>query len=108
MSSTPSYEYELLHQFEEIFRDSERKTQAATRDYQKVWENVIDDPPEEGVTPVLVYRMNGTTCAAIAGMDDLVDNETCAIEIARLAARVAKLESENTKLWACVQEEENG
>ncbi len=92
MSRTPSYEYEVLHQFEVIFRDGEHKTQAATRDYQRVWENVIDNPPEEGVTPIVVYRMNGSTCAAIAGLDDLVDNEECAMEIARLAARVAELE----------------
>lgn len=82
----PSYEYELLHQFEVVFRDGEHKTQAATRDYSKVWENVIDNPPDEGVTPVHVYRMNGTTCAVIAGMDELVENEECAMEIARLAA----------------------
>lgn len=91
MSRTPSYEYEVLHQFEAIFRDGEHKTQAATRDYQRVWENVINNPPEDGVTPVVVYRMNGRTCAAIAGLDDLVDNEECAMEIARLASRVAEL-----------------
>lgn len=104
MSRTPSYEYEVLHQFEAIFRDGEHKTQAATRDYQRVWENVINNPPEDGVTPVVVYRMNGRTCAAIAGLDDLVDNEECAMEIARLAARVAELEGENAKLRACVDE----
>lgn len=98
MSRTPSYEYEVLHQFEAIFRDGEHKTQAATRDYQRVWENVINNPPEDGVTPVVVYRMNGRTCAAIAGLDDLVDNEECAMELARLAARVAELEAANAKL----------
>ena len=103
MSRTPSYEYEVLHQFEAIFRDGEHKTQAATRDYQRVWENVINNPPEDGVTPVVVYRMNGRTCAAIAGMDDLVDNEECAMEIARLAARVAELEAREKKLRACVE-----
>lgn len=87
---TPSYEYELLHQFEVIFRDGEHKTQAATRDYSKVWENVIDNPPEEGVTPIHVYRMNGTTCAVIAGMDELVENEECAMEIARLLAAMQR------------------
>ncbi len=87
---TPSYEYELLHQFEVIFRDGEHKTQAATRDYSKVWENIIDNPPEEGVTPIHVYRLNGTTCAVIAGMDELVENEECAMEIARLSARLAE------------------
>ena len=87
---TPSYEYELLHQFEVVFRDGEHKTQAATRDYSKVWENIIDNPPEEGVTPIHVYRMNGTTCAVIAGMDELVENEECAMEIARLSARLAE------------------
>lgn len=87
---TPSYEYELLHQFEVIFRDGEHKTQAATRDYSKVWESVIDNPPEEGVTPIHVYRLNGTTCAVIAGMDELVENEECAMEIARLSARLAE------------------
>lgn len=102
MSRTPSYEYEVLHQFEAIFRDGEHRTQAATRDYRKVWENVIDDPPEEGVTPIVVYRMNGSTCAAIAGLDDLVENEECAMEIARLAARVTELEAERAKLWKCV------
>lgn len=103
MSRTPSYEYEVLHQFEAIFRDGEQRTQAATRDYQRVWENVINNPPEDGVTPVVVYRMNGRTCAAIAGLDDLVDNEECAMEIARLATRVAELEAENAKLRACVK-----
>jgi hypothetical protein len=87
---TPSYEYELLHQFEVVCRDGEHKTQAATRDYSKVWENVIDNPPEEGVTPIHVYRMNGTTCAVIAGVDELVENEECAMEIARLSARLAE------------------
>ncbi len=87
---TPSYEYELLHQFEVIFRDGEHKTQAATRDYSKVWENIIDNPPEEGVTPIHVYRLNGTTCAVIAGMDELVENEECAMEVARLSARLAE------------------
>lgn len=103
MSRTPSYEYEVLHQFEAIFRDGEHRTQAATRDYRKVWENVIDDPPEEGVTPIVVYRMNGSTCAAIAGLDDLVENEECAMELARLASRVTELEAENAKLRACVK-----
>lgn len=103
MSRTPSYEYEVLHQFEAIFRDGEHRTRAATRDYQKVWENVIDNPPEEGVTPVFVYRMNGETCAATAGQDDLVSNEECAMELARLAARVAELEAENAKLRACLE-----
>lgn len=87
---TPSNEYELLHQFEVIFRDGEHKTQAASRDYSKVWENVIDNPPDEGVTPVHVYRMNGTTCAVIAGMDELVDNEDCAMEITRLVAAMQR------------------
>ena len=87
---TPSYEYELLHQFEVIFRDGEHKTQAATRDYSKVWENVIDNPPAEGVTPIHVYRMDGTTCAVIAGVDELVENEECAMEIARLAAAMLR------------------
>ena len=87
---TPSYEYELLHQFEVIFRDGEHKTQAATRDYSKAWESIIDNPPEEGVTPIHVYRLNGTTCAVIAGMDELVENEECAMEIARLSARLAE------------------
>lgn len=86
----PSYEYEVLHQFEVIFGDGERKTQAATRDYSKVWENVIDDPLD--VTPVIVYRMNGEVCAAVAGLDDLVENEECAMEIARLAAEVESAE----------------
>ena len=103
MSRTPSYEYEVLHQFEAIFRDGEHRTQAATRDYRKVWENVIDDPPEEGVTPIVVYRMNGSTCAAIAGLDDLVENEECAMELARLAARVTELEKENAKLRKCME-----
>ena len=89
---TPSYEYELLHQFEVIFRDGEHKTQDATRDYSKVWENVIDNPPGDGVTPIHVYRMNGTTCAVIAGVDELVDNEECAMEIARLAALLLEAE----------------
>lgn len=86
-------EYELLHQFEVVFRDGEHRTQAATRDYQQVWKNVIDNPPEDGVTPVLVYRQNGEVCAAIAGMDDLIDNVECSMEIARLAARVKDLEA---------------
>ena len=90
MSKTPSYTYELLHQFEVVFRDGEHKTQAATRDYSKVWESIIDNPPEEGVTPIHVYRLNGTTCAVIAGVDDLVENEECAMEIARLSARLAE------------------
>ena len=88
----PSYRYELLHQFEVVFRDGEHRTQDATRDYQKVWENVIDDSPDEGVTPVLVYRMNGEVCAAIAGLDDLISNEECAMEIARLAALLIEAE----------------
>lgn len=83
----PSYEYELLHQFEVIFRDGEHKTQAATRDYSKVWESIIDNPPDDGVTPIHVYRLNGTTCAVIAGMDEPVNNEECAMEIVRLASR---------------------
>ena len=83
----PSYEYELLHQFEVIFRDGEHKTQAASRDYSNVWENVIDNPPDEGVTPIHVYRLNGTTCAVIAGMDEPINNEECAMEIVRLASR---------------------
>lgn len=107
MSRTPSYEYEALHQFEAIFRDGEHKTQAATRDYQRVWENVINNPPEDGVTPVVVYRMNGRTCAAISGLDDLVDNEECAMEIARLASRVAELEAREAKLRKCVEAGDN-
>lgn len=89
----PSYEYELLHQFEWVCRPDERKTQAASSDYQRVWENIIDNPPADGVTPILVYRMNGEVCAAIAGVDDLADNDVCAMEIARLAARVKELEA---------------
>lgn len=87
---TPSYEYELLHQFEVIFRDGEHKTQAATRDYSKVWESIIDNPPAEGVTPIHVYRLNGETCAVVAGIDELVENEECAMEIARLAAALQR------------------
>ena len=83
----PSYEYELLHQFEVIFRDGEYKTQAASRDYSKVWESIIDNPPDDGVTPIHVYRLNGTTCAVIAGMDEPINNEECAMEIVRLASR---------------------
>ena len=96
MSKVPSSEYELLYQFEIVFRDGEHKTQAASRDYQKVWENVIDNPPPDGVTPVLVYRMNGETCAAVAGLDDLIEHEEAAMEIARLAA-------ENDALRECVR-----
>ncbi len=87
---TPSNEYELLYQFEIVFRDGEHRTQAASRDYSKVWESIIDNPPDEGVTPIHVYRLNGTTCAVIAGMDELVENEECAMEIARLSARLAE------------------
>ena len=94
----PSYEYELLHQFEVIFRDGEHKTQAASRDYSNVWENVIDNPPDEGVTPVHVYRMNGTTCAVIAGMDELVENEECAMEIVRLATALAACASQSKRV----------
>lgn len=96
----PSYEYVLLHQFEVVFRDGEHKTQRATRDYQKVWENVIDNPPEEGVTPVLVYRMNGETCAVVAGMDELIGNEECAMEILRLSAAATAREKEVEELRA--------
>ena len=91
MNRTPSYEYEPLYQFEVVHRDGEHKTQPASRDYQKVWENVIDNPPEEGITPVIIYRTNGECAAAIAGIDDLVGNEECAMEIARLAAENAEL-----------------
>lgn len=100
----PSYEYVLLHQFEIVFRDGEHKTQQATRDYQKVWENVIDNPPEEGVTPVLVYRMNGETCAVIAGMDELIGNEECAMEILRLSAAATARDQEIAALRARVAE----
>lgn len=86
MTMNAKHEYELLHQFEVIFRDGERKTKGATRDYGKVWENVIDNPPEEGVMPMVVYRLNGTVCAVIAGLDELAENEDCAMEIARLAS----------------------
>ena len=98
----PSYEYVLLHQFEVVFRDGEHKTQRATRDYQKVWENVIDNPPEEGVTPVLVYRMNGETCAVVAGMDELIGNEECAMEILRLSAAATARDKEIEELKAMV------
>ena len=94
----PSSEYELLHQFGVIFRDGEHKTQAASRDYSNVWENVIDNPPDEGVTPVHVYRMNGTTCAVIAGMDELVENEECAMEIVRLATALAACASQSKRV----------
>ncbi len=112
MSRTPSYEFELLHQFEEVFRDGEHRTQAATRDYSRVWKNVINAPPEEGVTPVLVYRQNGEVCAAVAGMDDLVENDVCAMEIARLAAEIARLKAEVEGLreavsvlaWTCCED----
>ena len=97
-------EYELLHQFEVIFLDGEYKTRAATRDYQQVWKNVIDNTPEEGVTPVFVYRMNGEVCAAAAGTDDLIDNTECAMEIFRLATRVRALESKHTEIDALREE----
>lgn len=100
---TPSYEYELLHQFEVIFRDGERKTQAATRDYSKVWESIIDNPPAEGVTPIHVYRLNGETCAVVAGMDELVENEECAMEIARLAAALQRERECREKLVAALE-----
>lgn len=103
MSRTPSYEFELLHQFEEVFRDGEHRTQAATRDYSRVWENVINNPPDDGVTPVLVYRQNGEVCAAVAGIDELVENDVCAMEIARLAAEIARLKAEVEGLRARIE-----
>ena len=100
---TPSNEYELLYQFEIVFRDGEHRTQAASRDYSKVWESIIDNPPDEGVTPIHVYRLNGTTCAVIAGMDELVENEECAMEIARLSARLAEDAKVRAQLVASLQ-----
>lgn len=103
MSRVPSNEYELLYQFETVFRDGEHRTQAASRDYSKVWESIIDNPPAEGVTPIHVYRLNGEVCAVTAGMDELVENEECAMEIVRLAREVTALREQRDELLAAAE-----
>lgn len=49
------------------------------------WTSCLE--PEPHTVPCVVYSLNGEFCAVITGMDELLENDDCAKEIARLAAR---------------------